>query len=85
MGLSHYPGPLVPTKYWPGMIQRNVNIGRVPQDVFDDKASWPKDMVAEWGDDEGVGAAAEHSKRLMAGFKNLRQELDNFNPDIVLI
>lgn len=85
LGLTHYPGPLVPTEFWPGMIQRNVNIGRVPQDVFDDKASWPEGMLAEWGDDEGVSAAEEHATRLMSSFKKLRQELDDFNPDIVLI
>lgn len=85
MGLSHYPGPLVPVDKWPRALTRNVHLGRIPREVFEDKTKWPKEMRDEWGNDEGLSAAKAHSERLMAGFKRLRSELDAFDPDFILI
>jgi hypothetical protein len=85
LGLSHYPGPSVPAEYWPRMIQRNVEIGRVDPALFADKSRWPKPMLAEWGDDEGVTAAREHRRRLLSGYAKLRKVLDDFRPEVVLI
>jgi hypothetical protein len=85
MGLSHYPGPLVPVEHWPNMLSRNVEHGRIAPELFADKSRWPAEMRAEWGDDQGQTAAVEHRRRLLAGYKRLRQELDAFRPDIVLI
>ena len=42
-------------------------------------------MREEWGDDEGQSAAKERRSRLLAGYRRLREELDAFKPDIVLI
>jgi hypothetical protein len=85
LGLSHYPGPTVPAEHWPHLMRRNVEIGRIPAEAFADRAAWPAPMRAEWGDDEGVGAAREHSRRLASGYARLRAELDAFAPDLVLI
>ena len=85
VGLTHYPGLLVPPDNWPRMLKRGVEIGRIPADLYADHQRWPKEMLAEWGADEGVGAAREHERRLIAAFKTLRRELDEFAPDLVLI
>jgi len=85
LGLSHYPGPSVPVESWPEMLHRNVEHGRIAPELFADKSRWPEPMRAEWGDDEGQSAAREHRSRLLAGYKRLRQELDAFAPDVVLI
>ena len=85
MGLSHYPGPLVPPRHWAQMLSRNVEIGRVPKHVFEDRSRWPRPMLEEWGDDEGRSAAERHSQRLMEGYRRLRRELDAFRPDLVVI
>lgn len=85
MGLSHYPGPVTPAKYWSRMVARNVEVGRVDRAFYEDKANWPVEMIAEWSDDQGLAAAEEHRRRLLAGYRVLRDELDAFNPDIVLI
>ena len=85
LGLSHYPGLLVPPEHWIGLLKRGVEIGRVPKELFGDRARWPKEMLAEWGADEGAAAARAHEKRLLEGFRNLRAELDAFKPDLVLI
>ena len=85
IGLSHYPGPLVPGKYWARMLERNVKIGRVAPALFADKSSWPAEMLVEWSDDDGVAAGAAHESRLLLGYECLRAELDAFRPDVVLI
>ena len=85
LGLSHYPGPLVPGKYWARMLERNVKIGRVAQAAFDDKASWPPPMQAEWGSDAGAASGEAHEQRLLAGYERMRAELDAFRPDVVFI
>ena len=67
------------------MLKRNVDIGRVKPEVYADRAHWPEGMIQEWGADEGVSAAREHERRLLEGFRALRQEIDAFKPDVVLI
>jgi hypothetical protein len=85
MGLSHYPGLLVPHRHWANMVQRNVDVGRIPPELFADHSRWPAAMRKEWGDDRGVAAAREHEHRLLLGFKTMRAQLDAFKPDVVLI
>ena len=85
IGLSHYPGPLVPGRYWARMLARNVKIGRVAPALYDDKSHWPAEMLAEWSDDEGAAAGEAHEARLLRGYERMRAELDAFKPDLVLI
>lgn len=85
MGLSHYPGPLVPWQYWPRHLQTQVERGRVTPEDFANQTGWPDVMRAEWGNDQGMTAAKGHAERLLAGYRKLRDELDAFNPDVVLI
>ena len=85
IGLTHYPGPVVPTKAWPDMLKTGVRFGMVSQDLYDNKQRWPEAMRAEWGDDEGQSAAKAHLARLLAGFARLRAELDAFKPDLLVI
>ncbi len=85
LGLSHYPGPMAPAKYWTRMLARNVEVGRVAPELFADKSRWPEPMLREWGDDEGMAAAETHRARLLAGYRALAERLEAFNPDVVVI
>jgi len=85
LGLSHFPGPVVPVEHWPRMLERNMKVGRIPEPVFAAQSEWPGPMRDEWGDDDGLAAAHIHWRRLKAGFADLRRELDAFAPDFVLI
>jgi hypothetical protein len=85
LGLSHYPGPLVPAECWPRMLKTNVEKGRIPADLYADQGRWPQPMVREWGNDEGLSAALTHHQRLIAGHREMRRRLDDFDPDIVLV
>src|SRR4029434_10340748 len=46
---------------------------------------WPEPMRAEWGDDEGVASFKAHRARVFSAFRTLRDEIDAFRPDIVLL
>jgi hypothetical protein len=85
LGLSHYPGPVAPPQYWSRMIARNVEVGRIAADLYNDKSRWPKAMLEEMSDDNGLAAAEEHRRRLLAGYSVLRDALHAFKPDLVLI
>lgn len=47
--------------------------------------NWPEAMREEWGDDRGKGRAAAHRARMRRGFDRLRERLDAFAPDFVII
>jgi hypothetical protein len=85
IGLSHYPGLLVPPEQWSRMLRRNVDLGRVRPELFEDRSKWPREMLEEWSDDEGAAAAREHEQRLVAGYRELRERIDAFRPDLVVI
>jgi hypothetical protein len=48
-------------------------------------AGWPEPLRREWGEDEGLAAAAAHRAQVRAGFQRARKALDEFQPDLVLI
>ncbi len=85
LGLSHYPGPIVPVHYWPRHLRTQVERGRLAPDLFADHSRWPAPMRDEWGDDEGQSAARSHQTRLVDGYRRLRRALDEFNPDLVVM
>jgi hypothetical protein len=62
-----------------------VEIGMIPPDLFADRSRWPREMAEEWGADDGLGAAREHERRLLEGFRAMRRAIDDFAPDFVLI
>ena len=85
LGLSHYPGPVVPTEFWPQQLRINVEKGRIPREIYEDRATWPAPMLAEWGTDDGRAAAERHYERLIGGFREIRKRLDEFAPDIIVV
>lgn len=47
--------------------------------------NWPAQMREEWGKDGGASAARSHRERCFAAFRAVREKLDRFQPDFVLI
>ena len=47
--------------------------------------NWPEPMRIEYGEDEGLASAKRLRARMVKGFRKLREELDAFNPDFVLV
>ncbi|CAM5245727.1 2,3-dihydroxyphenylpropionate/2,3-dihydroxicinnamic acid 1,2-dioxygenase [Streptomyces alboniger] len=50
-----------------------------------DVRNWPELAQREWGDDQGVAAAAAHRARLLSGLTRCREALDEFRPDVVVV
>ena len=51
----------------------------------EEPARWPEPLRQELAANENGGAAAEHRRRLVGGFRKAREALDAFKPDLVLI
>ena len=84
VGVSHYPGPMVPDGHMAAFLRRTLQSSGVP-DRLKDPRSWPAAMQAEWGNDEGTKAAGEHRRRLVEAFRKVRAEIQAFNPDFIVI
>ena len=85
VGATHYPPGLVPEEYkpWP-LVRMLENDPRIPERMRD-PANWPLPMQEEWGDDQGVTAHKAHKARVFKAFRKIREEIDAFNPDFILI
>ena len=53
IGVTHYPGLIVPDDVMGGLLTRTLESGRVPAGLRD-PAGWPEPMRQEWGNDRGA-------------------------------
>ncbi|AIJ21290.1 extradiol ring-cleavage dioxygenase [Amycolatopsis methanolica] len=84
LGMTHYP-PLGGTdEQMAGILGFTLRDPGIPAEEKD-PASWPEQMRAEWSDDHGKAAAAEHRRQLVDGVSRIREKLDDFAPDVVLV
>ena len=85
VGGTHYPPGLVPDEYKPWPLARMLETDqRIPAHMKD-PANWPEPMRLEWGDDEGITSHKAHRARVFKAFRRIREEIDAFNPDFILI
>jgi len=84
VGLSHFPGFANPDEQMSLRIKQVISSGKVPERLKDPK-NWPEPMQREWGDDEGAAFAAEHRRQFVDGVRKIRQAIDDFRPDAVVI
>ena len=78
LGLSHYPPLSTPDAMMSGILRTTLKDPGIP-DAAKDPAHWPAAMQAEWGQDQGTLAAAQHRAAMVAQFRRMREELDRFN------
>ena len=85
IGTTHYPPGLVPEEHKPWPLARMLHSDpRIPAHMKD-PANWPAPMRAEWGDDEGITSFKAHRARVFSAFRTLRDEIDAFRPDFILM
>ena len=85
IGATHYPPGLVPDEYKPWPLVRMLETDdRIPTHLKD-PANWPEPMRLEWGDDEGITSHKKHRAQVFKAFKRIREEIDAFYPDFILI
>jgi hypothetical protein len=83
LGMSHYPGMRTPAG-GPASLASVLNRPDIPEEAKDPK-NWPPDAAKEFGDDEGRTAHREHKEAFVKECLHLREQLDRFNPDFVII
>jgi hypothetical protein len=84
MGMTHYP-PLASTdEHMADLLRMTLADPGISKDAADPQ-SWPEAMQAEWGDDGAVAAAGRHRAELLDGVKGVREALEAFDPDAILV
>ena len=84
IGVTHFPGLMLPDAYMSSFLTRTLKSERVPAELKE-PARWPEPLRQELAANEDGKAAAEHRRRLVGGFRKAREALDAFAPDFVLI
>jgi hypothetical protein len=85
-GTTHYPLLLYTDDFMPAQMERHWKSDLVPPE-WKDQNNWPAQMREEYGPDgaNAMVSAAAHRERLVDGFRRVRDEIDAFQPDFVLI
>ena len=84
LGLSHYPLLRSTDDNMASILRATLKRPDVPEE-WKDARNWPEAMRAEWGNDEGRTSAAVHRAEFVKHLRVLRQKLDEFKPDIVVM
>ena len=85
LGLTHSPSLIRPDEDGESSLKRTLRTNdNVPAEMKN-PSNWPEPMRVEYGEDEGYASAVRLRERMVAGFRKLRKELDEFNPDFVVI
>ncbi len=83
-GITHYPPLGGRDENMADLIEFALADPSIPDDVKD-PASWPTLMQQEWGADRGTTAAAGHRAELVEGLRTVRERIDRFDPDVVVV
>jgi len=84
VGISHYPLFSATDRDMAMILRDTLADPDIPPEEKDPK-NWPPEMAREWGTDEGTSAAKEHRAAMLVGLRRVREALDAFRPDVVVI
>jgi hypothetical protein len=84
LGLSHYPPLGGHDDRMAAILQRMLQNPNLPAHLRTPEG-WPDAMRAEWGEDRGASSAARHRAALVGWMRRVRDALDAFRPDFVLL
>jgi hypothetical protein len=84
IGMTHYPLLAGTDEHMAGLLRWTLQDRDIP-DEAKDPASWPEAMRAEWSNDGGTAAAAQHRKVLPENLARCRDALEDFQPDLVVV
>jgi len=84
LGVTHSPPLLAASGDTASRITRMMNDPLLPE-CYRSPATWPEPMRRQWGNDEGQTHARQHRAELVECMQWSRQQLDDFNPDLVII
>jgi len=85
LGMTHSPSLIRPDEDGESSLKRTLRENdKVPAEMKI-PTNWPEPMRIEYGEDEGLASSKRLRDRMVKGFRKLREELDAFNPDFVLV
>src|SRR5581483_12224290 len=84
LGLSHFPPLAFPDPAMAAALRFTLEDPDLP-DRLRAPSGWPAPMQREWADDEGMAAAAAHRDALLAGCERVREAIEGFAPDALVI
>ena len=84
LGMTHYPPLAGRDENMMGILKGTLRDPAIPAELKE-PTNWPPEMREEYGNDQGKAAAAGHRQTLVDGLDKIREALDEFNPDFVLI
>src|ERR1700747_3615939 len=84
IGVTHFPGLMLPDAYMSSFLTRTLKSDRIPAEMKE-SSPWPEPLRQELAAYQDGGAAAEHRRRLVGGFRKAREGLDAFAPDCGVI
>jgi len=84
LGMTHYPPLAGRDENMMGILKGTLRDPAIPAELKEPE-NWPPRMREEYGTDQGKAAAAEHRRALLECLGKIRQALDEFKPDFVLI
>jgi len=84
LGLTHYPMLAGANERMADLLKVTLQDPDIPA-AAKDRANWRPLGQQEWGTDGGTTAADIHRDRLLTDLRRCRQELDEFEPDVVLV
>jgi hypothetical protein len=82
IGLTHYPGFNGRDEKMTAALKRTLADPGLP-DKYKRQENWPAEMREEW--DDVANEASKHRELCVGNFRRLRDELDEFDPDFVLV
>jgi len=85
VGLTHYPPLLLADEYMAFPLNMTLQRNEKVPEEMKNPTNWPEQMRIEYGEDEGLASAPKHRERLVKSFRVIRDEIDAFKPDLVLI
>ena len=84
LGMSHFGGFMFTDKDMAARAKARLEAGTLPPSL-DHPSKWPEAMQAEWGEDAGASFAAKHRDAYFTALDRIREALDAFAPDVVVI
>ncbi len=82
VGITHYPPLLGEPGAYTNLLRAILNSPHIP-DEMKQPESWPQEMQREWLDERVH--ASQHQQRHRQALKKVRQAIDDFAPDAVII
>lgn len=84
VGLTHFPAFIGGDDRMSTALRHMLELPGFPPQRRD-PAGWPQAMREEWGDDQGLAAAARHRQALVDGLRRVRAAIDAFGPDALVV